>query len=61
MTLDGTDKEKKKKKREKETHAREKRAQFFPESPTWSYKVRFFLEKIEEFVPTRVEHLAVTI
>lgn len=30
-------------------------------SPAWSYKVRFFLEKIEDYAPTRVEHLAVTI
>ncbi|MBI5018660.1 glucosaminidase domain-containing protein [Candidatus Gottesmanbacteria bacterium] len=30
-------------------------------SPTWSMKVRFFLDKIENFNPTGVEHLAVTI
>lgn len=30
-------------------------------SPTWSTKVRFFLDKIENFDPTGVEHLAVTI
>jgi hypothetical protein len=30
-------------------------------SPAWSTKVRFFLTQIEDYVPTRVEHLAVTI
>lgn len=30
-------------------------------SPTWSTKVRFFLQKIEDFTPTGVEHLSVTI
>jgi len=30
-------------------------------SPTWSVKVRYFLQKIEDFSPTGVEHLAVTI
>ena len=30
-------------------------------SPVWSTKVRFFLQKIETFEPSRVEHLAVTI
>lgn len=30
-------------------------------SPVWSTKVRFFINKIEAFEPTRVEHLAVTI
>lgn len=30
-------------------------------SPTWSVKVRYFLQKIEDFDPTGVEHLAVTI
>jgi hypothetical protein len=30
-------------------------------SPTWSTKVRFFLQKIEAFEPNGVEHLEVTI
>ena len=30
-------------------------------SPTWSQKVRFFLTKIEQFVPSRPDQLAVTI
>ncbi len=30
-------------------------------SPTWSTKVRFFLQKIEDFDPTGIDHLAVTI
>ena len=30
-------------------------------SPTWSQKVRFFLSKIDDYSPTGVEHLAVTI
>lgn len=30
-------------------------------SPTWSMKVRYFLQKIEDFDPSGVEHLAVTI
>lgn len=30
-------------------------------SPAWSTSVRFFLRKIEDFRPTRAEHLAVTI
>lgn len=30
-------------------------------SPTWSQKVHFFLNKIENFFPTGVDHLAVTI
>ena len=30
-------------------------------SPAWSTKVRFFLQKIEDFTPTGVEHLSVTI
>lgn len=30
-------------------------------SPTWSTKVRFFLNKIENFTPRGIDHLAVTI
>src|SRR3989344_6138052 len=30
-------------------------------SPAWSSKVRFFLQKIDDFEPIRVEHLTVTI
>lgn len=30
-------------------------------SPTWSMKVKFFINKIDAFTPTGVDHLAVTI
>jgi len=30
-------------------------------SPTWSTKVRFFLQRIEEYSPSGIDHLAVTI
>lgn len=30
-------------------------------SPTWSSKVKFFMQKIEDFAPETIEHLSVTI
>lgn len=39
----------------------EQMGRIYAASPMWSSKVRFFLQKIEDFSPTRVEHLSVTI
>ncbi len=39
----------------------EQMGRIYAASPTWSMKVRFFMEKIEAFAPVGVSHLAVTI
>ncbi len=39
----------------------EQMGRIYAASPVWSTNVRFFLRKIEEFSPNKVDHLAVTI
>lgn len=39
----------------------EQMGRIYAASPTWSSKVHFFLAKIENFTPSSVEHLSVTI
>lgn len=39
----------------------DKMGRIYAASPTWSIKVQYFIEKIEAFTPTGVDHLAVTI
>lgn len=39
----------------------EQMGRIYAASPAWSWKVRFFLDQIEEFTPGRIDQLAVTI
>lgn len=39
----------------------ESMGRIYAASPTWSAKVQFFMTKIDEFTPSGVDHLAVTI
>ncbi len=39
----------------------EKMGRIYAASPTWSTKVQFFINKIDAFTPSGVDHLAVTI
>jgi len=39
----------------------EKMGRIYAASPTWSMKVKFFIEKIDAFTPVGIDHLAVTI